>query len=593
MLRNCPTILEIDSAAQSSPAGSYSVFGLYSLTWVATFSRRLIHPGTMMRKCRARLRLAAVLLTLAVPLRVGAEVVALELREFFDDYYSSGAMKVQGQALLTETVLAELYALRGYRPAWGDPTLVAELFDLLAGSADDGFDPEDYNLDRLLDLRRRAAAAPEAVPERDLELLYTSSLLRFAYHQRFGKVNPQTLDSTWNFSRELAPGVDSARTMNEILDAGNLGAALASRIPRGPLYRDLQRALERYQSIAHAGGWTPVPAGGTLTVGVRDARVDAVRRRLVATGDLEEVVAPDPEVFDVTLADGVERFQDRHSLTVDGAVGPATLRAMNVPVEARVDQLRLSLERARWIMTGLDSSVVVVNIAAAQVYVLREGNLLWQRRAMVGRTYRQTPVFRGLMTYLEINPTWTVPPGILRADILPKVREDPGYLARSNMTLLDRSGRAVDPFTVDWQGLEGMPYVFRQEPGPTNALGLIKFMFPNEHFVFIHDTPNRALFERTERTFSSGCIRVEDPFSLAALLLRDPDNWGEDAVRGVVDTGETRRVRLADPWPVYILYWTAQADRDGTVRFFPDVYRRDARLLEELDGDVRFELPST
>jgi murein L,D-transpeptidase YcbB/YkuD len=547
----------------------------------------------MLRVLRFSLPVAVAVLAFALPLRVGAEVVAFELREFFDDYYSSGAMAVQGQALLTERVLAEFYARRGYRPAWGDPALVAELFDLLARSVDDGLDPDDYNLTRLRALRERAASSPKAVPERDLELLYTSSLLRFAYHQRFGKVNPKTLVSTWNFGRQLAPGVDAADTMNQIVESGSLREGLAARVPRGPLYRNIQMALARYRSAAAAGGWEPVPEGVTLTIGMRDERVVSVRRRLAVTGDLETGAVSDPELFDADLESGVRRFQHRHSLSVDGAVGPATVRAMNVSVEERIDQLRLSLERARWIMTARDTSVVVVNIAAAEVYVLEEGEMVWQRRAMVGRTYRQTPVFRGLMTYLEINPTWTVPPGILRADILPKVREDPGYLARSNMTLLDRSGRAVDPYAVDWQALEGMPYIFRQEPGPTNALGLIKFMFPNEHFVFIHDTPNRELFERAERTFSSGCIRVEDPFSLAALLLRDPANWDEAAVRAAVETGETRRVRLADPWPVYILYWTAQVDDDGVVRFYPDVYQRDVELLGELDGDVRIDLPAS
>jgi murein L,D-transpeptidase YcbB/YkuD len=158
------------------------------------------------------------------------------------------------------------------------------------------------------------------------------------------------------------------------------------------------------------------------------------------------------------------------------------------------------------------------------------------------------------------------------------------------MTLLDRSGNVVDPYSVDWNALKGMPYTFRQEPGPNNALGLIKFMFPNEHFVFLHDTPNRELFERSERTFSSGCIRVENPFNLAAVLLRDPGTWSEPAVRAAVAEGQTRRVRLAEPWPVYLLYWTAEADQDGAVRFFPDIYGRDARVLDALNGPVRIDL---
>lgn len=210
---------------------------------------------------------------------------------------------------------------------------------------------------------------------------------------------------------------------------------------------------------------------------------------------------------------------------------------------------------------------------------------------MVGRLLRQTPVFRGSMTYLELNPTWTVPPTILREDILPRVRRDPGYLAAENITLLDREGRPVDPYSVDWPNLRAVPYTFRQEPGPRNALGEVKFMFPNEHFVFIHDTPSRELFRRADRLISSGCIRIEDPLSLAEILLGNPGRWNEQTLKAAIATGRTQQVRLPEPWPVLILYWTAEPDHDGGVRFLRDVYNRDARVLAALDGDVTIELP--
>jgi murein L,D-transpeptidase YcbB/YkuD len=218
---------------------------------------------------------------------------------------------------------------------------------------------------------------------------------------------------------------------------------------------------------------------------------------------------------------------------------------------------------------------------------------VWQARAQVGQPYRDTPVFRDSMRYLEFNPTWTVPPTILREDILPKIKRDPGYLAERNMQVLERSGRPVDVNTIDWPSVSArnFPYMLRQGPGPDNALGRVKFMFPNAHAIYIHDTPSKRLFTRSERTFSSGCIRVERPFELAELVLDDPVRWDQQGIQQVLDSGRTQRVNLKEPLPVLILYWTAEADANGRVHFRKDVYGRDERVLEALNGEFRFVAP--
>jgi len=312
---------------------------------------------------------------------------------------------------------------------------------------------------------------------------------------------------------------------------------------------------------------------------------------LLAGAGLDDPAADDPWLFDEALADAVRRFQRQHGLDADGIVGAQTLAALNIPVATRIDQLRLSLERFRWVKDEATGSYLLVNIAGPEIFLVQDNRITWRRRAVVGRLLRQTPVFRGSMTYLELNPTWTVPPTILREDILPRVRRDPGYLAAENITLLDRDGRRVDPYTVDWPNLRPVPYIFRQEPGPRNALGQIKFMFPNEHFVFIHDTPSREAFRRADRLLSSGCIRIEDPLSLAEILLADPARWNQQTLAAAIATGRNQPVRLPEPWPVLILYWTAEPDDEGGIRFLRDVYNRDAQVLAALDGEVTIELP--
>ena len=246
--------------------------------------------------------------------------------------------------------------------------------------------------------------------------------------------------------------------------------------------------------------------------------------------------------------------------------------------EAHVGKIRANLERARWVLYDPESEFLVVNIAGFTLYLLRRGEVVWRTRVQVGRPYRQTPIFKAEMTYLVVNPTWTVPPGILRNDIVPAVRRNPDYLASRNIEVYDQNDLLVDPATVDWSR-RSFPYRFVQKPGPDNALGRVKFMFPNEHAVYLHDTPSRDLFDRDSRAFSSGCIRVEHPFELAEQLLGARARERLDAV---VASGRTQTVFLEKPMTVMLLYWTVEPDAEGRVTFLPDVYERDAGVIAAL-----------
>jgi murein L,D-transpeptidase YcbB/YkuD len=517
-----------------------------------------------------------------------ASVLAQDTTDFIrlrvEELRADGVLQVHGQPIASRDLLPRIYENREFAPAWKTLRQIDALLEMLDESYREGLDPDDYHAATLRSARTALTELEQLAPSEraGLDLLLTDSVIRLGYHLRFGKVDASALDGNWNSSNELLDG-DPAETIQDAIDSPSLREFAAGAIPRVFLYERFKSALAEYRAIEANGGWPLVPAGPTLAPGATDGRVRALAARLAVTGDLPPSAALDGTVYDEPLAAAVRRFQARHGLAADAAVGPATLAALNVPVAARIDQLRATLERARWVFYDPESDFLVVNIAGFELYIVRRGEVAWRTRVQVGRPYRQTPIFRAELTYLVVNPTWTVPPTIYRNDILPAVRRDPGYLASRNIDAFDSRGAAVDPATADWSS-RNPPYRLVQRPGPDNALGRIRFMFPNEHAVYLHDTPSRDLFERDSRAFSSGCIRVEDPFELAEQLL---GARGRERLDGLAATGRTQTVFLDKPMTVMLLYWTAEVDADGQISFFPDVYARDPGVVAALAEPFR------
>ena len=516
---------------------------------------------------------------------------AASIRTEIERLLNTESLAIDGTGVLGRDILLEAYRETGFEPFWSNPADVSELLELISRAGEHGLNPKDYRIDAIRGLRNGIPTTQSAADSAATDILLTESVLRYGYHRRFGKIKANTLDPYINYRRQSFNEQHPGTTLRQALSAPSLEGFMEQVAPTGPVYRALQSWLQRYREMEALGGWPAVPEGPPIRLGDRDPRISRLRKRLEVTGELASVDG-DPLLFDDALEFAVKLFQRRHALEADGVVGRNTLSALNEPIGTRIDQIRLSLERLRWVNQEAADTLVAVNIAGFRAFFFRDGALIWETRAMVGTTYRQTPTFRGEMAYLEFNPTWTIPPGILRNDTLPAIKSDPGYLAAKNIRVLDGAGREVDPSTVDWNGYSrGVPFTLRQDPGPQNALGRVKFIFPNPYFVFLHDTPQRELFERPERAFSSGCIRIEDPLKLAELILHDPDTYPRSALEEIVRSGKTQRISLADKLPVLIVYFTASVDDDGSLLLYRDIYGRDARALEALDGPVVVEPP--
>jgi murein L,D-transpeptidase YcbB/YkuD len=512
------------------------------------------------------------------------------LRDRIDMLLTTHEATVDGAPIAAVDLIDALYARREYAPAWTDPAMVKQLFDQVLRSVEHGLDPEDFHAKQLGTRLNPGPRANDPVFHADTEILCTDALARLALTLQFGKLDPTNLDPAWNFSRQIMRQ-DPLAYFNQVLDTKTVALTVATLGPQNHHYRWFQQGLREYRSIMAAGGWPTVSAGPVLEVGSRGPRVAELRQRLGVSGDLSTPGPPDPEAFDAGLEAAVKNFQNRHGIDADGKAGPHTIAELNVPVETRINQLRASLERMRWVFRDLPERFIIVDIAGFHAYLVDDGQQIWETLVQVGKPYHATPVFKDTMRYLDFNPTWTIPPGILRRSTLPAIRKDPSYLQRSNMTVLTTSGKVVDPSTIDWAATtKGFPYMIRQEPGPDNALGRVKFMFPNKYMVYLHDTPSKGLFARSQRTFSSGCIRVQNPFDLAELLL-DDQGWDRARIDQVLASNKTTRVNLEEPIPVLLLYWTAEVDEEGTVFFRKDVYNRDAPIIKGLDESFRVSLP--
>jgi murein L,D-transpeptidase YcbB/YkuD len=487
-------------------------------------------------------------------------------------------------------VLAAFYGQLDMKPVWveegGATDRAREMAEVIGGETRNGLDPKDYGIERIRGLM--GATAPEDLAALDVRL--SLAAIRLASDLASGRVEPSKVDP----EHFLAPsGVIAADVIRQAAVAEDIGAFMASFEPPQDEYVRLRDTLARYRELAANGGWPMVPEGDTLDPGMTDPRVVPLRARLRAEGDLdpyEDLAASGgpADLYDDALKGALVSFQNRHGLEPDGRVGPSTLAALNVSAEERVEQILLNMERRRWMEDDLGDRYVFVNLADFHAKVVDGPKTVFVSRVVVGRPYFRTPVFSEDMTYVVINPYWNVTPSIARNELLPKIKQDVSYLSANDYELLsDWSDDAVpvDPRGIDWNTVSKSSFGFkiRQRPGESNALGRVKFMFPNSHNIYMHDTPAKSLFNKYERAFSHGCVRLHKPREFAEVVLAG-QGWTREKIDAAIASGQSQVVTLDRPLPVHITYLTAWTNKDGTVHFRDDVYGRDKILKAALLG---------
>ena len=481
--------------------------------------------------------------------------------------------------------LSAIYQRNNYQPFWIENGRIGQrahaIREVLLKSGEHGLKQGDYLLSNIKQFWNSADLSSLF----RLDIILTLAMIRYVADQREGRLQPRMIDPVL-FATASDVSVNWPLLLNQAFRAQDMHSFLTAQEPPFEQYRLLKKKLAQYRALEQSGGWPRIKPGTILKPGDRDARIPLLRTRLSMSGDLASINRSDI-LYDEQLVAAVKRFQVRHNLTVDGVIGSQTLNRINVPVSHRIKQIIVNMERYRWLDRSPKERMVIVNIAGYELLAGKPGTFDLTMPVIVGKTYHETPVFSDRISSIVFNPYWNIPPSIAQNELLPKLQADPLYLQKQNITIFHSwkpGAEELDSTRIDWKRItqkQMSRYFLRQDPGPNNALGTIKFMFPNSYNVYLHDTPVHALFQRADRALSHGCIRVSQPQELATWILKERgDEWDRSRVRKVVDSGKRLVVDLKRKIPVYILYRTAIVTPDRRISFYDDIYNRDKRLIE-------------
>jgi murein L,D-transpeptidase YcbB/YkuD len=522
--------------------------------------------------------------------------LGLLIRKGLTEWGTSSEKVIGGELIYSAVLVESFYKGRNYQPAWsqgGHLIQAKTLVKAVEEAYGDGLTPDYYHLGIIRPLVSTVEKEPFLYPMRlaDLDILLTDAFLTLGCHLSGGCVNPVTIETEWFAKRR---NVDVSYVLEQALKKKQIREALAALRPEQASYKRLRQFLARYRELSSKGEWPQVSTGPLLKKGSMSDRVVELRKRLAASGELEADEARGGDLFDAKLKQSVTDFQKRHGLKADGMAGSATLNALNVPLEERIRQIELNMERLRWVLGNVEQRSIVINIANFELDVIESGKSILSMKVVVGKRYWYTPVFTAKMTNLIINPTWNVPDSIARKEMLKAIKKDPYYLIKQNIKVLKGWGsreEEIDPETIDWSKItpKTLIYRFRQDPGPLNPLGRLKFLFPNKFDVYLHDTPAKLLFLENVRTFSHGCTRIEKPIELGEYVLLGDPRWSREKLLAAIDKGTEQNVRITHPINVHFLYLTAWVDEGGALQFRNDIYGSDKRLDEALRKKAFFQ----
>lgn len=508
--------------------------------------------------------------------------------------------EAMGTELYSSVVIHQFYGERSFQPAWIRDGRISEIaYEMryeIGQSKFDGLNPSDYHFEVLNEYFSKFEAAKKqgkslSNPElAAVDVLLTDAFIMLGSHLSLGKLDPENLKTDWNILRN-ATELSLDMRLNEALGGAGIRKTLQTLYPSFIIYRKMRDGLrelyddvERFDKRPFAQ-WKPLNTEKSIKPDESSPMMSEIRKRLYFWGYVDAYETVEDKVYDAELAEGIKKLQRRHGMEPDGVIGQGTIQALNQTPEMLIRTAAVNLERLRWLPDTLkDSELILVNTANFQLDFLHNRDTVFTSKVIVGKSYHATPQFSAEMSYIVFSPTWTVPTSITRTEIIPAVKKNRNYLASKNMKLLNSSGGVVNPASIDWAKVnpKTFPYTVRQEPGESNALGLAKFMFPNKHSVYIHDTPSRSLFEREDRALSHGCIRIQRPFDFAKFLLSHDPTWTDERIQQSMRQSKEVTVKLNRKIPVAIIYMTYWANGGGEMFFRKDIYGRDAEIAKAL-----------
>ena len=491
---------------------------------------------------------------------------------------------------LTQEQVFEFYKSRSYRPIWINSFLSDSANASMANLNIHGLSASDYNWEEIEEKKNKlllTESKGQLEAFSDYELRLTHAFLKIGNHLTYGKLDPSEYHYSWNLPKTIVD-VENQDQLAKSLEKQSTEDYLANREPDNVYYRNLSKHLSRYSEYANGNSWSDINFSQfeqrKLEPGNIDPIVPDLRKRLFAEGYIDSVqLEKTDSLYKNEIVDAVKEYQRLHGLNNDGVIGKRTLASFNVSAEERLSQIIINLERLKWFVGNLKDDYILVNVAQYELYA-HLNNETWASHVIVGKNSTKTPMFTANMKYVVFNPVWTQPYSIASKETLPHLKEDSLYLQKHNMIILDHDRNEVDPSGIDWNQFtqKTFPYVVRQLPGNTNSLGRIKFLFPNDHYIYLHDTPSRNLFRTDGRSYSHGCIRLNNPKELARRILNDSIHWNMDSIQATLDSLETVTVALEKQFPVYIIYASAFSNTEGEVFFFNDSYKFDEAMRNSL-----------